>query len=192
MIILLYHSGAMAQNRKGAELYHYSGSGGMLSSLSSRAWYQTNEKWYGEIRYNYEQEETFACSVGKTFMKEGDWTYAVTPVAGASVGKQEGLSFGMNGYMSHRALSISSSVQYGISPGGRRSNLFSWSEVDWQLSKKFFAGVTLQQTGVGPAHSKWDPGMQIGFNSKKWSLPLYVFQPASGGRYFVVGILFNE
>jgi len=179
----------MAQGRKGAELYHYSGCpGGVLPSLSARIYYQSDTKWYGEARYNYEAEETFALSAGRTFLKEGDWTYSFTPAVGITMGKWQGASVGMNGYLSHRSVSLSTSVQYGVSPGRSVGNLFSWSELNWQLSSHFYTGCTIQELSSAGTAPQWEPGLQIGFCFKGWWVPLYIFHPASGERYFALGI----
>jgi len=178
----------MAQGRKGVELYHYTGCEGVLPSLSGRVYYQSGSKWYGEGRFNYEEEETYAFSMGRTFIKEGDWVYSVTPAAGIAVGKLQGISLGMNGFLSHGPVSMSTSVQYGFNLRRRVNNLFTWSEVNWQLSKHVYTGCTIQGLSAVGAVPRWEPGLQIGFCFKDWSMPLYVFHPASGERYFALGI----
>ena len=178
----------MAQSRKGIELYHYTGCKGVLPSMSARVYYQSSSKWYGETRYNYEDEGTYAFSVGKTFVKDGKWAYSFTPSGGIAMGKLQGVSMGMNGYLSHGSMSVSSSVQYGISPLRRANNLFSWSELNWQLSEHFYTGCTMQALSSGEKGPQWEPGVQIAFCFKDWSMPVYVFQPTSGERYFALGI----
>jgi len=189
IILIFLHGGiSMAQSRKGIELYHYTGCEGVLPSLSARVYYQSGAKWYGEVRCNYEEEKTYAFSVGKTFLKEGGWAYSFTPSTGIAMGKFQGISIGMNGDLSHGPLSMSTSAQYGFNPGRGGHNLFSWSELNWQLSKFFYTGCTMQALSSAGVVSHWEPGFQIGFCFSDWSIPLYVFQPASGERYFALGI----
>ena len=190
LIILLFICGyaAVAQEEKGVDVYYYPGNGAILPSLSSRVFYQGSSNWYGEVRYNYEEEGTFACSVGKTFSKEGTWSYAITPVAGLSGGRLQGASFGFNSSLSHKAFSFSSSLQYGLCPGQQKSNLFSWSELNCQMSDHFYAGVTMQQWSSHQLDPAWEPGMQMGICLGSWTIPLYIFHPSSSQRYFVVGV----
>jgi len=178
----------MAQGRKGVELYHYTGYQRVLPSLSARAYYQSSGKWYVEARCNYEEEETYAFSAGKTFLKDGKWTYSFTPAVGIAMGKLQGVSMGMNGSLSHKSVSISSTAQYGISLVKRGDNLFSWSELNWQLSDRFYMGCTVQTLSSNCAPVQWEPGIQMGVCFKGWSMPLYFFQPTSGKRYFALGI----
>jgi hypothetical protein len=190
LIILLFICGdaAVAQERKGADVYYYPGNGAVLPSLSSRVFYQGSSNWYGEVRYNYEEEATLACSVGRTFSKEGTWSYAITPVAGLSAGRLQGASFGFNSSLSYNTFSFSSSMQYGLCPGQRKSNLFSWSELNCQMSDHFYAGVTMQQWSSYQLDPTWEPGMQMGVCLGNWTIPLYIFHPSSNQRYFVLGV----
>src|SRR5882762_7017197 len=114
MIMFICGDAAMSQERRGLEEFYYPGSAGLLPSLSTRVYYQSKTNWYAEVRYNYEEEETLAMSVGKSFVKQGKWSYAFTPVAGLSGGKLQGGAFGLNSFLSHGSLSFSSSVQYGV------------------------------------------------------------------------------
>lgn len=184
----MYAATGMGQGRMGLEIYRYPGGDRVLPTLSSKVYCQDNTKWYAELRYNYEKEETFASSVGKTFLWEGDWSYAVTPVAGVSVGKLQGVSLGMNGRLLHRAFELTSSVQYGVCPGRREKNLFSWWELNWQLSEHMYMGCTVQQLCSFDTRNIWEPGVQMGVAFKGWSMPLYIFHPMDGGRFFVLGI----
>jgi hypothetical protein len=178
----------MSQGRKGLEAFYYPGSDGLLPSLSTKMYYQSSTNWYAEARYNYEEEETFAMSVGKSWVKEGDWSYAFTPILGLSGGKLQGASFGVNSYLSHKMFSFSSSLQYGICPGQVKANLYSWSELNCQVSEYFYAGITLQQAWAYQTNNEWEPGLQTGICFKGWTFPMYIFRPASNQRYFVLGV----
>ena len=92
MITVLFTYLARAQERKGFEEYYYPGTAGVLPSLSTKAFYENRENWYTEVRYNYEEENTIACSIGRTFFKEDSLSYSFTPVAGLVAGRQQGLS----------------------------------------------------------------------------------------------------
>jgi len=190
LIILLFicSEAAVAQEKKGADVFYYPGNSAILPSIAARVYYQGGSNWYGEARYNFEEEGTFACSVGKTFSKEGAWAYAITPVAGLSGGRLQGASFGFNSSLSHKAFSFSSSLQYGLCPGQQKSNLFSWSELNCQMSDHFYAGVTMQQWSSYHSDAEWEPGMQMGICIGSWTIPLYVFHPSSNQRYFVLGV----
>jgi hypothetical protein len=87
MTILLLNSAVQGQVRKGLEGYYYPTTGRGIPSLSSKIFYQTSQGWYAEGRYNYEEEGTVACSVGKTFSKENAVTWSLTPEIGLAFGR---------------------------------------------------------------------------------------------------------
>jgi len=51
-------------------------------------------------------------------------------------------------------------------------------------------GLAMQYTGQR-GQSLFEPGIMAGFNFKKFSIPLYVFNPFNSERYFVFGINFQ-
>lgn len=190
MILFLCNHSAESQQRGGFEQYYFSGCERLLPSLSMRGYYQSAQKWYTEIRYNYEEAGIIAVSAGKTFsVQKNSINASFTPVAGFCGGKRPGAAAGLNTTVSYKSLAFTSSLQYTSSLDGEGNNqLYSWSELDWQLSSFIYVGATIQQTWMHTVENNWEPGLQIGFSFKNWTFPFYVFNPASGQRYFAAGI----
>jgi hypothetical protein len=189
MILLLVNSAAQGQVRKGFEGYYYPASSMGFSSLATKLFYQTSQGMYTECRYNYEKEATAACSMGKTFSKENIFSYSITPEVGIAVGKLQGASFGLNTSLSLGRLSFNSSLLYtsGFERNKGGSSFFNWSELNGQISKHLYAGVTIQLSSSGCAAMGLDLGGQLGVLYKNWTFPLYIFDRPGIHPYLVAG-----
>jgi hypothetical protein len=184
---LLYHT-VKSQSRTGLEEYYYAGNS-MASALVTRAWYQSDNHWYGEIRYNYENAKSYSLYGGRTFSKNGDLSWSVTAFGGLVMGRYKGFSTGTNVDMRVSKLYFSSDSQYTRAAGeGYPDFFYAWSELGYQVSSRLFGGLALQQTRYFPSGGKWELGMEAGISFKSWSIPLYLFNPAGRERYVVLGI----
>jgi hypothetical protein len=182
-----------AQEKIGAELYTYVGTKPAIQPLLH---IQSANNWYGELRYNYEDAETFSLYGGKTFSGGNNLEYSITPMAGYSTGRFNGLSFAFNTEVEWKAFYFSSQTQYSIATKKNDSLsvkksaenfFFSWSELGYTIGDHFFTGVSIQYTRQA-GETIFEPGLLAGLNFKKLSFPFYVFSPFHRGRYFILGV----
>jgi hypothetical protein len=178
----------IAQSRGGVGQYYYVRTN-EASTIVPVAYYQFNNKWYGEARYNYDELKTFSIYAGRTFSNKGEFYYSATPVIGGLMGAMNGGSLGVNFDLGYKKLFFTSQSQYSFSMEERRNQFFfNWSELAYQALPWFYAGVGMQQTNVYQATGKFEPGLLVGFSVKNWNFPLYVFSPSANNRYFILGI----
>lgn len=164
--------------------------------------FESEDQWYAEARYNYEDLETFSFYVGKAFTSKSasnyysggptrqreKVVYSVTPLLGGVAGKYNGVSGGLNAVVEYRDLFFSTQSQYTIAYYESGDFFFAWSELGYQPWKWMFFGVTTQHTYLyQSARLIVEPGGVIGFTMGQWNFPLYVFSPASDHYYFVLG-----
>lgn len=178
---------AISQKR-GVEQYYYGGTKG-FSTIVPKLFYQNKKNWYAEVRYNYEELETISINAGKSFSKEDDLSYTITPIAGITAGKLNGASLGLNAETEYKNLFFSAESQYTFSPRNRDANFFyNWSELGYQVTNKLYTGFAMQMTRLYNTANTWEPGIMAGLTFNKWTFPIYVFNPSANTRYFVVGI----
>lgn len=176
----------------GVQQYYFHKTQTTASTITPIAHYTTASNWYGEARYNYDEENTFSVYGGKTFRSLSDFAVSATPLAGGMIGKMNGGSVGLNMDIEFRKLFLSSQSQYSVSFEDRSNRyFFTWSEIGIQPLNWFYSGVACQQTNVYGIAGQFDPGYMIGFNLGKWTLPLYAFNPSKSNRYFIIGLLFS-
>jgi hypothetical protein len=188
IMLVMFYNKAVTQTHGGFEQLYYSGNKG-TSTIVPRVYYQNKKNWYAEVRYNYEEAETFSFNAGKTFSKDGKISYSVTPIAGAVAGKLNGALLGVNSEVEYNKLFFSSESQYTFSSRSRYADfLFNWSELGYQATSRIYTGLALQLTRFYKMTNVWEPGIMVGFSFDKFTFPLYTFSPLTNKRYFVLGI----
>jgi hypothetical protein len=91
--------------------------------------------------------------------------------------------------MEYKSLFFSSESQYTFSVKKRTENFFfNWSEIGYQLTGLIYVGLALQLTHPYEIKNNWEPGVMMGLTYKKWTFPVYAFNPAGNNRNFVLGI----
>lgn len=188
MILLLSIQVAYGQNQAGFENYYYTGSGAS-AAIVPRVYYQDRRGWYGEARYNYEKAGAYAVYAGHSFSEEKDLSYSFTPMAGIVAGSFRGGSLALNMETDVKGISFSSSLQYTVSAMRADGNFFySWSELGYHVTGRFYAGIALQQTAFCKAGSDWEPGVQLSLTWRKWRFPVYLFDDRHQNKMVVLGI----
>lgn len=183
----LWHN-LRAQSHVGLEHYYYMGTY-QAFTLVPVAYYQNEKNWYAEGRFNYEAVNTLSLYGGKTFERKAAVSYAVTPILGVVLGQLNGGSTGFNLEMSYKNFNFNTQSQYTFSVQQRTNNfVYSWSDLAYQFSEKFSAGVSFQQTKLYRVNGAFEKGLLVKTGYKNFSFPLYIFRPESSERYFVLGI----
>lgn len=146
--------------------------------------YHTPDNWYIEARGNYEAINSASLYFGKPFKKTALISYSIIPIAGLVIGRFNGGSVGANVVLDYKKISFTSQSQYTFSIENRATNFtYSWSDLTYQLKEWVSAGVSLQQTrGI------FEKGILLRGTYKNFSIPLYIFNPATSERYFVLGL----
>lgn len=178
----------LAQSKASIEQYHVVGNDRNYMPMSI-AHFQNDKKWYAEGRYNYEELKTFSFYVGKTFSKEKELSYSVTPLLGGALGNFNGVSTGINMDFDYNNFFLSIQSQYSFSTDQRADNFFyNWSELAYQPLKWLYGGVSIQHTRLYRAETIFEPGVLVGFTFKNLTIPFYTFAPFKKGRYFMLGL----
>ena len=185
---MLMQLNAAAQSKSGIENYNF------LSSKEAYVWvpvvHHVNKKGiYTEMRYNYEGIKTASLYAGKSFSKKGLLNYTITPMLGIVVGKFNGGSFATNADIEYKKILASVQTQYTISSNAVKDDFFfNWTEIAFKPLKWFYAGLSMQQTKLYSTVLKSEYGILAGFVLQKFTIPIYVFNPFSKNKNFIIGI----
>ena len=71
--------------------------------------------------------------------------------------------------------------------GANENFFYNWSELGYTIRKWIYAGFTMQQTVAGSGNQT-EKGIIIGFIIKKFTIPVYFFNPMKPDKYFILGI----
>lgn len=187
MLMCIGCNALLAQGKGGLENYSF------LSLGKDYVWmpvmhYQTPKGMYAELRYNYEEMNTFSIFGGKTLTTGKEKSIAITPMIGFSAGDFSGASVAANTEIELSKFFISSQAQYSMSFKKDMSNFFfSWSELGYDIFPNLFAGLSFQYTRVDE-DNKFEPGFMAGVSFKNISIPVYFFNPFRKEKYIIVGL----
>ena len=193
--LLLIHYTAAAQWKAGIEQYVYTHTA-LSEAIVPVCHLQSADNFYAELRYNYEDIKTLSIYGGKTFSGGNRLRYDITPMAGFSTGRFTGISFAFNADLEWESFFISSQTQYSLTikkkdsiaiKKNAGSFFFSWSELGYNFSRYFFAGLAMQYTRQ-KGKNDFKPGFLAGLNFKNLSFPFYLFSPFHPDHYFVLGV----
>lgn len=143
---------------------------------------------YAELRYNYEDIRTISFYAGKTFVPGKRKNMTFTPMIGWSAGTFTGVSAAFKLEGDFDKYFVSTEMQYSRAIKQNSSSfMFSWTEAGFNLSKNFFAGVTIQTT-IQPGSDEIQPGIVAGFTTGRLCVPVYLFRPFRSKSFFIVGL----
>jgi hypothetical protein len=185
---ILMQLDSAGQTKTGIESYNF------ISSKEAYVWmpvvHHVGKKGlYTEMRYNYEAPETVSVYIGKNFSKKGMLDYAVTPMLGIVMGNFSGGSLATNIDLNYKKTFISIQTQYTLSKDDVMKNFFfNWTELGYQPLKWFYAGITVQETKTYKTRLISEPGIFAGFMIRKFTIPVYLFNPLQPGKNLIVGI----
>ncbi len=183
----LWHN-VTAQPHAGLEQYYYMGTYKTFTIVPV-VYYQSSKNWYAEGRFNYEAINTLSLYGGKTYEKKAAFSYTASPIAGIALGRMNGGSIGINLETDYRKFYFNTQSQYTFSVQQRSNNfIYSWSDLTYQITEKFAAGISVQQTKLYQVNGAFERGFLIKPTYKSWTFPLYIFKPETDDRYFVLGI----
>jgi hypothetical protein len=184
--MMIYHL-APAQAKAGIEQYSYSGMP-LAEAIVPVYHIQSANKWYGELRYNYEDVQTLSVYAGKTINASKTVECSITPMLGFSTGRFTGVSLAANSEITWKQFYISSQSQYSIGiKKESESFLFNWSELAYNITPRFYTGLSMQYTRQS-RQTDIEPGLLAGITFNTVSIPIYVFSPFRQNQYFILGI----
>ncbi len=192
ILVILTLSSTSLFAQLGIEQYHYLGqsSGAAVVPVIHL---QSKKGWYGEARYNYDEDNTFTFLAGKKFVFGSDFEIGLTPLAGISFGSFKGYTFGLNSSFENERFFISNQTQSTKSKSLEYSSFFfNWSEAGININKWFYAGLTMQNTRLYSGEYLNEPGIMFGINIKSVTIPFYAFNRYQTNRFYVLGIIWEK
>lgn len=135
------------------------------------------KKFYGEVRYNYEQLNTFGIYGGRSFIiSKPKMEHVFTPQLGVMLGDYNGGSFQFYYLGYHKNFDISFLNQYSVPISGQSQFYYNWSGIDFTVYKKFRLGISGQYySDVQTDYKTLDGGISAAIKADKTTLQLYWF-----------------
>ena len=187
---MLFQKGK-TQGSAGTEQY-YNAIEEQSFSMVQVEWYQHN-KWYTEIRHNYEALNTFSLYMGRSYEKKAALSYFVCPMAALVGGNFTGGSVGLTADITYKKLFCATQAQYTFSVADRSAAyLYNWSELGYQALKDVNTGVLIQQTKPFCLKTTVKSGFYVKWQWGNLTFPLYIFNLTSHTRSLILGVNFQK
>ncbi|MGV3510041.1 MAG: hypothetical protein ACO1N7_12190 [Sphingobacteriaceae bacterium] len=196
LLLLLKLSGlwlhnAIAQSQLSFENY-YSMSEGSPLTIMPVASFQGGKGFYAESRYNYEELNTLSLYMGRTFSKESKLSYSISPIAGVVIGQFNGGSVGANISLGYKNFYLYSQPQYTFAVENSANNyIYSWTDITYSPLNWLSLGISLQHTKPNQSEGFLENGFVLEAAYKRFTFPVYVFNPQSKDRSIVFGANFE-
>lgn len=146
-----------------------------------------------EARWNYEDIHTASIFGGWAFGGGSEFEWEAIPILGAVFGNTDGVAPGCIVSLSWKELSAYSEIEYVAVFGDRESNFFyAWSEITWDPTDAFGAGMVVQRTRVYETDRDTQRGVMARFTHRAFTGAAYWFNPGSSDDFvaFSVGMGF--
>ncbi|MBK9184480.1 MAG: hypothetical protein IPM83_15580 [Ignavibacteria bacterium] len=107
-----------------------------------------NDRWYLELRYNYEDFKTASLWAGPVFSWEGAVGGYVTPMLGVVAATQWGWGVGVEAEASYGILNVSVENEFVVDVRSSDGTFFynSWTELTGSITDNLRVGAVLQRT----------------------------------------------
>ncbi|MBV6477940.1 MAG: hypothetical protein HGGPFJEG_00685 [Ignavibacteria bacterium] len=142
-----------------------------------------------ELRYSYEELETFSGWTGFNFIGGKDFYYEITPMAGFITGRLKGIAPGLRLTLGYSGIEFSSESEYVFDTEDNESNYFyNFSDLSYSPAEWIYFGFSFQRTKVINTDSDFQPGIMAGVSYKNLDITGYFFMPEEEDKYFILNM----
>jgi hypothetical protein len=148
----------------------------------------TKGNFYGEIRYNYDYNNTLAIYGGRSFKFGKEGNHIVTPQLGLLFGEFSGASFQLYYQINHERFEVNYQNQYSFNQDLYSKRFYyNWSDVQLKIKKYWRLGASIQiYDGYGQNYT--DGGLLVGYKTPSYFLVLFDFNiHRLSNHYFFLG-----
>ena len=131
-----------------------------------------------EARYGYEDRYLGSVRAGYNFSGGTTLKWALTPMLGVVIGQGTGVPLGLEGSVTYKRLSFSSSAEYVFDAQNRDNNFFyAWPQLTYAPLNWLRIGIAAQHTKVYNTKFNTDFGPEISISRKRLYFTTYVLHP---------------
>lgn len=131
-------------------------------------------KFYSEIRYNYDQLNTLGIYAGKIFSLSKKTAQVLIPQIGFLYGNYKGASLQFYYQFINKRVEINFQNQHGISFNKLSNFYFNWSDIQFPITKKIKVGGSVQIYSAKELNTS-DFALLVTYKSGNWIVALYSF-----------------
>jgi len=148
------------------------------SFLASPIFTADHNQLHLEARYGYEDRYLGSLWAGYNFSTGTNLKLQLTPMLGVVFGQQTGIAPGLEGALSYKRFSFSSSAEYVFDVKNRENNFFyAWPQLTYAPLSWLRFGIAAQHTKSFNAKFKTDYGPVLTVSHKRVYFTSYILNP---------------
>lgn len=144
--------------------------------------------FYGELRLNYDRNNTWGFYTGRIFSREGRALHIVTPQVGVILGDYMGIAPQLYYNVVHPYFEFNLTNHYAFTWNDRPDFYFNWTDLQIPMFKKFRIGPTVQIFHDANLTTV-DPGILIGIRTPGWYAMIATFNPHDATKHFLFFVI---
>lgn len=154
--------------------------------------YAENKALHFEARYNYEDNNTASVNIGRTWSKDGDFSFSITPMAGVAFGKSDGVLPGYECEATYSKIYFYSEGEYLLDFKGKGNYFFySWTQLGANIFKNLQAGAITESLRWYQTKLAVQKGVYAEYATGRFLFDFYYFNPFSKYTYVVCSVSFE-
>jgi hypothetical protein len=148
------------------------------SFLASPIFTADHNELHLEARYGYEDRYLGSLWAGYNFTAGTNLKLALTPMIGVVFGQQTGIAPGLEGSLSYKRFSFSSSAEYVFDVKNRQNNFFyAWPQATYGALRWLRVGIAAQHTKAFDSKFRTDYGPVLTLSHKRVYFTSYILNP---------------
>jgi hypothetical protein len=145
-------------------------------------------KLHLEVRYNYEDINTFSGWVGYNFSGGKGLEYFLTPMMGGVVGQSNGIAPGFEGTLTYHQFELYTESEFFIDLEHDNDFLYSWTDLTFAPIDWLWFGISGQRTRLYETGLDIQRGLLVGGGYKSIELTGYFYNPGSDDGFILLSL----
>lgn len=144
-------------------------------------------KLHLEVRYNYEDRETFSGWIGYNFIGGEEWEYTITTMAGGVIGNLDGLAAGLEITLTYKNFEFYTEAENFFDFESRDNNYFyNWTDLTYSPTDWLWLGISGQRTRLYQTDLDIQRGLILGVGFKNIELTTYTYNVGFDDPFFII------
>jgi hypothetical protein len=150
------------------------------------------DRFHMEMRYNYEDRQTFSIWFGYNFSGGNSFEYNITPMAGAAIGNTNGLAPGLEITLGFYGFELYTESEYIFDLDAREDNFYyNWTDLSYSPTDWLWFGLSIQRTKLYQTDLEIQRGLLLGGGYKWFGINGYLYNIGWDDPYFILSLSLN-
>jgi hypothetical protein len=145
-----------------------------------------HDKLHLEMRYNYEDQETFSAWAGYNISGGNKLEYTLTPMIGLVAGNTNAIGPGLEASLSFKKFEFYTESEFIFDFESTSNNYYyNWSDLTYSAEDWWWLGISGQRLRSYNSELEFQRGFLIGGGGERWEINAYLFNIDTDSPFYV-------